>query len=90
MSWAARRHIDTRRPSLAGIPRLVRAERPRILDAEALRNWSQAGVEFSGIWLDMNDVSSFCDGPWSAETIRSNFTSADIDVGTCVQRQWEG
>ncbi|KIP03540.1 glycoside hydrolase family 31 protein [Phlebiopsis gigantea 11061_1 CR5-6] len=29
---------------------------------EALTNWSKAGVEFSGIWLDMNEASSFCDG----------------------------
>ncbi|PFH48160.1 glycoside hydrolase family 31 protein [Amanita thiersii Skay4041] len=29
---------------------------------DALRNWSQSGVEFSGIWLDMNEASSFCDG----------------------------
>ncbi|KAJ7080919.1 glycosyl hydrolases family 31-domain-containing protein [Mycena belliarum] len=29
---------------------------------EALRNWSALGVEFSGIWLDMNEASSFCDG----------------------------
>ncbi|KAG5651452.1 hypothetical protein H0H81_008610 [Sphagnurus paluster] len=29
---------------------------------DALRNWSKAGVEFSGIWLDMNEASSFCDG----------------------------
>ncbi|KAF8154898.1 glycosyl hydrolases family 31-domain-containing protein [Crassisporium funariophilum] len=29
---------------------------------DALRNWSAAGVEFSGIWLDMNEASSFCDG----------------------------
>ncbi|OCH87271.1 hypothetical protein OBBRIDRAFT_736445 [Obba rivulosa] len=29
---------------------------------EALRNWSASGVEFSGIWLDMNEVSSFCNG----------------------------
>ncbi|OSX68164.1 glycoside hydrolase family 31 protein [Postia placenta MAD-698-R-SB12] len=28
---------------------------------EALRNWSQGGVGFSGIWLDMNEASSFCD-----------------------------
>ncbi|KAI0652641.1 glycosyl hydrolases family 31-domain-containing protein [Trametes meyenii] len=30
--------------------------------AEALKNWSDLGVEFSGIWLDMNEVSSFCVG----------------------------
>ncbi|KAF8532453.1 glycoside hydrolase family 31 protein [Gautieria morchelliformis] len=29
---------------------------------EALTNWSQSGVNFSGIWLDMNEASSFCDG----------------------------
>ncbi|KAF8890700.1 glycosyl hydrolases family 31-domain-containing protein [Infundibulicybe gibba] len=29
---------------------------------DALRNWSQSGVEFSGIWLDMNEASSYCDG----------------------------
>ncbi|KAF8898025.1 glycosyl hydrolases family 31-domain-containing protein [Gymnopilus junonius] len=29
---------------------------------EALRNWSTSGIEFSGIWLDMNEASSFCDG----------------------------
>ncbi|KAF9451452.1 glycoside hydrolase family 31 protein [Macrolepiota fuliginosa MF-IS2] len=28
----------------------------------AFKNWSQTGVEFSGIWLDMNEASSFCDG----------------------------
>lgn len=31
---------------------------------EALQNWSALGVEFSGIWLDMNEASSFCDGSW--------------------------
>ncbi|KAF8634099.1 hypothetical protein AX15_001067 [Amanita polypyramis BW_CC] len=30
--------------------------------AEALQNWTNLGVEFSGIWLDMNEASSFCDG----------------------------
>ena len=31
---------------------------------EALSNWSKSGVEFSGIWLDMNEASSFCVGSW--------------------------
>ncbi|KAF9269738.1 hypothetical protein L218DRAFT_1072524 [Marasmius fiardii PR-910] len=29
---------------------------------EALGNWSESGVEYSGIWLDMNEPSSFCEG----------------------------
>jgi alpha-glucosidase (family GH31 glycosyl hydrolase) len=32
--------------------------------AEALANWSAEGVVYSGIWLDMNEVSSFCTGSW--------------------------
>lgn len=31
---------------------------------EALSNWSKAGVEFSGIWLDVNEPASKCDGSW--------------------------
>jgi alpha-glucosidase len=31
---------------------------------EALRNWTLLGVEFSGLWLDMNEPKSFCDGHW--------------------------
>ncbi|KAF8547986.1 glycoside hydrolase family 31 protein [Imleria badia] len=27
---------------------------------EALMNWTELGVNFSGIWLDMNEPSSFC------------------------------
>ncbi|KAG9311239.1 glycoside hydrolase family 31 protein [Chiua virens] len=29
---------------------------------EALKNWTELGVDFSGVWLDMNEPSSFCDG----------------------------
>lgn len=31
---------------------------------EALTNWSLGGVEYSGLWLDMNEVSAFCLGSW--------------------------
>ncbi|KAG0697209.1 glycoside hydrolase family 31 protein [Suillus ampliporus] len=27
---------------------------------DSLKNWTDMGVEFSGIWLDMNEPSSFC------------------------------
>ncbi|KAJ7265080.1 glycosyl hydrolases family 31-domain-containing protein [Mycena rebaudengoi] len=40
---------------------------------EALKNWSASGVEFSGIWLDMNEASSFCDSSW-----HSSGTGIDI------------
>ncbi|KAJ7807951.1 glycosyl hydrolases family 31-domain-containing protein, partial [Mycena leptocephala] len=39
---------------------------------EALKNWSQTGVEFSGIWLDMNEISSFCEGSCGSELDASN------------------
>lgn len=31
---------------------------------EAYKNWTEAGVEWDGIWLDMNEASSFCEGSW--------------------------
>jgi len=34
-----------------------------------LSDWFTTGVQFSGIWLDMNEVSSFCDGSWFAQFI---------------------
>ncbi|KAH9885439.1 glycosyl hydrolases family 31-domain-containing protein [Cubamyces lactineus] len=39
---------------------------------EALKNWTQLGVEFSGIWLDMNEVSSFCIGSCGSGADLSN------------------
>lgn len=45
---------------------------------EALRNWSAAGIEFSGIWLDMNEASSFCDGSWLVLPISLNKPSTNI------------
>lgn len=37
---------------------------------QLLSDWFTAGVQFSGIWLDMNEVSSFCDGSWFVQFIR--------------------
>ncbi|KZT24332.1 glycoside hydrolase family 31 protein [Neolentinus lepideus HHB14362 ss-1] len=39
---------------------------------EGLRNWSEGGVEFSGIWLDMNEASSFCEGSCGSNANLSN------------------
>ncbi|EJF67386.1 hypothetical protein DICSQDRAFT_151660 [Dichomitus squalens LYAD-421 SS1] len=38
------------------------AENTEAVWTEAFKNWSDSGVAFSGIWLDMNEVSSFCTG----------------------------
>ncbi|KAJ3574598.1 hypothetical protein NP233_g1666 [Leucocoprinus birnbaumii] len=54
----------------------------------AFRNWSQAGVEFSGIWLDMNEASSFCDGSCGTNANLSNTSPPFIlpgDPGNPVQ-----
>ncbi|TFK33736.1 glycosyl hydrolases family 31-domain-containing protein [Crucibulum laeve] len=39
---------------------------------DAFRNWSESGIEFSGIWLDMNEASSFCDGSCGSDAALSN------------------
>ncbi|CAL1697161.1 unnamed protein product [Somion occarium] len=39
---------------------------------EALRNWSQSGIDFSGVWLDMNEASSFCEGSCGTDANLSN------------------
>ncbi|EKM60245.1 glycoside hydrolase family 31 protein [Phanerochaete carnosa HHB-10118-sp] len=41
---------------------------------EALSNWSALGIEFSGIWLDMNEISSFCNGSCGTGQDWSNTT----------------
>ncbi|KAI0735986.1 glycosyl hydrolases family 31-domain-containing protein [Earliella scabrosa] len=51
------------------------AENAQAYWAEALRNWSVQGVNYSGIWLDMNEVSSFCVGSCGTD---ANLTAATI------------
>ncbi|KZT60573.1 glycoside hydrolase family 31 protein [Calocera cornea HHB12733] len=47
----------------------------------ALRAWFESGVEFSGIWLDMNEASSFCDGSCGSRRDISNTTPPFILPG---------
>ncbi|KAI0040571.1 glycoside hydrolase family 31 protein [Auriscalpium vulgare] len=60
---------------------------------EALGNWSNSGVEFSGLWLDMNEISSFCEGSCGTGADLSN-TSVPVllpgDPGSLVTEYPEG
>ncbi|THU98207.1 hypothetical protein K435DRAFT_777589 [Dendrothele bispora CBS 962.96] len=48
---------------------------------EALLNWSLSGIEFSGIWLDMNEIASFCTGSCGTGANLSNTTVDHIFPG---------
>ncbi|KAG9005981.1 hypothetical protein FRB93_009082 [Tulasnella sp. JGI-2019a] len=48
---------------------------------DALRNWTTMGVNFSGIWLDMNEVSSFCEGSCGIGANLSNTSTPFILPG---------
>jgi len=52
-----------------------------------LSDWFIAGVQFSGIWLDMNEVSSFCDGSWSAQFILASLIHDDDRFTAVVPAQ---
>lgn len=60
---------------------------------EALRNWTTLGVEFSGLWLDMNEPKSFCDGqclPVNGRPISSPSIVLPGDPGNLVTEYPEG
>ncbi|EIW74552.1 glycoside hydrolase family 31 protein [Coniophora puteana RWD-64-598 SS2] len=49
---------------------------------QALQNWSDSGIEFDGIWLDMNEPSSFCTGSCGSGSFsQSSLTGAKRGVG---------
>ena len=52
---------------------------------DALRNWSQLGVNYSGIWLDMNEASSFCVGSWyvPCQCLHSRLMMPDLQWDWC-------
>ncbi|KZO89390.1 glycoside hydrolase family 31 protein [Calocera viscosa TUFC12733] len=70
-------------PGYTVFPDWTRSTRKPVLGrwTEALRNWSAGGVEFSGIWLDMNEASSFCDGSCGSGRDISNTTPPFILPG---------
>jgi alpha-glucosidase len=39
---------------------------------QALKNWTALGVDFDGIWLDMNEASSFCTGSCGSSAFASS------------------
>ncbi|KAG8869470.1 hypothetical protein FRB97_001206 [Tulasnella sp. 331] len=49
---------------------------------EALRNWTEMGVGFSGIWLDVNEPSSFCEGSCGTGANLSNTSTPFFLPGT--------
>ncbi|KAF8436228.1 glycoside hydrolase family 31 protein [Boletus edulis BED1] len=53
---------------------------------EALKNWSEIGVGFSGIWLDMNEASSFC--PYSCGTGANLSALIPLDESGRVLTNW--
>ncbi|KAL5534914.1 hypothetical protein ACEPAF_3004 [Sanghuangporus sanghuang] len=58
------------------------ANRTQAWWTEAFRNWSTTGgVEFSGIWLDMNEPSSFCEGSCGSNTSIANTSTPFILPG---------
>ncbi|KIM86518.1 glycoside hydrolase family 31 protein [Piloderma croceum F 1598] len=49
---------------------------------EAFRNWSSSGIAFDGIWQDMNEASSFCDGSCGTGANLSNTTVPNFLPGS--------
>ena len=54
--------LSLTRHAFSGLHGLV--QRKYSVWTEGLKNWSDMGVEFSGIWLDMNEPSPFCGYSW--------------------------
>jgi hypothetical protein len=50
---------------------------------EMLQDWFDLGIEFDGLWEDMNEVSSFCDG-----SCGSNLTADQFNKGSSPGLKW--
>ncbi|KAJ2971718.1 hypothetical protein NUW54_g12438 [Trametes sanguinea] len=67
-------YLGRSRPGYAVFPDWF-ADNARAYWTEALRNWSRAGLNYSGIWLDVNEPTSLCIGSCGTG---ANLTAATI------------
>lgn len=60
---------------------------------QAFRNFSETQVDFDGIWLDMNEPSSFCEGSCGSHAFLSDVNPGSVlpgQIGNSVEDHPEG